>query len=567
MGKIKPKQISLYTDPSFLVSSDNLIPSQKSIKDFVNQKILNNPDWNNPDIDKAPSVSAVKSEIDAIVSFSQYDQVLLAGQSSFIVTHNLNNLYIIGEVYTAGTNGLGNPIPSERIFPVITIVDINTIRVDFNSVTSVDYVVVVLSRSLIGLNNGTSGTSSNTLEHISVNTYSELTSKKNSNNLIPGLFYELTDYSTKHIIPYTNSLNTGSTEPLILLATSSNTFSNNAYSINFPQDIIKYDFDNNLCEDSTPRNGFITYRKDITNVLETEYDFRTVKFRRFEVDTNVIAWNSTSSYSANDLVWYNDILYISTINNNINISFNSTGWNSLLSTTGYFGKNLIFDELSPIVLGTTVLTSSGIFQDYLTFGTNCENISIKKYSTLNNIVLGDNSYNIEFNFNNNDNNVGSNSNNIFFGSDSNSNILGNNSTYQIYEKNSINLCIGDASNCINVGISVNNIFIGRQASTLSIGSLCGYINIGNNCNNIYIGGNSAFLVVNNNSHSIYLPFSFTNKIFGTVSGIKIFISDTNVKTYTIAGINNIVVNMQSPDNELWYLTIENDGNISSNKLI
>jgi len=72
-------------------------------------------------------------------------------------------------------------------------------------------------------------------------TYSELMSLKTSEELIPGMLYRIKDYKTVHIIPNTiATVNIGTTEVLIVLATSESTIDIRAYSEDFPTDIIHY---------------------------------------------------------------------------------------------------------------------------------------------------------------------------------------------------------------------------------------------------------------------------------------------------------------------------------------
>jgi hypothetical protein len=124
-------------------------------------------------------------------------------------------------------------------------------------------------------------------------------------SVLLGQMYLITDHVTKHLIPNTSDINTGNLEPLILLATSTSKFDNLAYSVLYPDDIIHFDFNSNLCEDnSTPRTGKITYRKDKFN-NSCYYDFRNVKFRRWAVDCSV-EWTSGSDYNKNDLIKYNN---------------------------------------------------------------------------------------------------------------------------------------------------------------------------------------------------------------------------------------------------------------------
>ncbi|MEO1052887.1 MAG: hypothetical protein AAFX87_19790 [Bacteroidota bacterium] len=115
-------------------------------------------------------------------------------------------------------------------------------------------------------------------------TYEELRILKSANNMVPGTMYKISDHATKHQIPGTSEINTGLVEPLIVKAISENILDSKAYSPAFPDDIVLYDFDNDLCEDGiTARTGKITYRKDTKKILSSYYDWRNVKFRRYNI--------------------------------------------------------------------------------------------------------------------------------------------------------------------------------------------------------------------------------------------------------------------------------------------
>ena len=135
--------------------------------------------------------------------------------------------------------------------------------------------------------------------------YLDLVNLKDSNLLVEGTFYKINNFRTKHIIQNSaNILNTGSSEPLIVLATSINKFDIQAYSTIYPNDTIEYDFDDNLCEDGiTDRNGKIIYRKDNYKLLSTHYDWRAVK--------NVLYNNYSFVYSSGSKD--NDDLFSATI--------------------------------------------------------------------------------------------------------------------------------------------------------------------------------------------------------------------------------------------------------------
>ncbi|MFV2016671.1 MAG: hypothetical protein ACC656_14670, partial [Candidatus Heimdallarchaeota archaeon] len=69
-----------------------------------------------------------------------------------------------------------------------------------------------------------------------------------------------------------------------VLAIFTNSFAERAYSLSFLDDVILYDFDNNIVEDNTTsRPGKIIYREDPDINLITFYDWRNVIFRRWNI--------------------------------------------------------------------------------------------------------------------------------------------------------------------------------------------------------------------------------------------------------------------------------------------
>ena len=126
-------------------------------------------------------------------------------------------------------------------------------------------------------------------------TYAEWQALKNAGNLVAGAQYLLTDYVTKYRIPHTTTIKETrldgiANERLVLTAVSKNSFSPIVSSLDYPQDIIYYDFDDNVCEDgTTPRTGFIQRRLDVVNVINVPQDWRTMVWARFRA--TAITWS------------------------------------------------------------------------------------------------------------------------------------------------------------------------------------------------------------------------------------------------------------------------------------
>jgi len=138
-------------------------------------------------------------------------------------------------------------------------------------------------------------TSSGTLQYFSVS-YSDFLNLYNTSSLEPGSVYVINNFRTSHYIQYTDSvgdgtglgesINFGSIEPLVVVATSNSTYDSDVKSLLHPYDEIKwihelsdrdYDHYNNP---SGVGRGHIIYRKsDAGN--SRDYDFRNVVFWRW----------------------------------------------------------------------------------------------------------------------------------------------------------------------------------------------------------------------------------------------------------------------------------------------
>lgn len=123
-------------------------------------------------------------------------------------------------------------------------------------------------------------------------TYDDLVGGIAGNSLIPGKFYLITDFQTcydqpdfewnQNVIYGEDTYKTGSTEPLLVLATSVDGISTTAYTPEYPGDRIKYDISWDTTEvTNSPAKGRITERIDERN-NRADYDFRAVEFKRYE---------------------------------------------------------------------------------------------------------------------------------------------------------------------------------------------------------------------------------------------------------------------------------------------
>ena len=123
--------------------------------------------------------------------------------------------------------------------------------------------------------------------------YSDLYDALIAGTLHAGKYYNITDYQTVYDQPDFDNTGiakieadliskTGAIEPLMVLATSSNTLSPQAWSSTYPEDFITYDIHHTATEiKGTPCKGRIALRIDDEG-NQTPYDSRGVQLKRYE---------------------------------------------------------------------------------------------------------------------------------------------------------------------------------------------------------------------------------------------------------------------------------------------
>jgi len=114
---------------------------------------------------------------------------------------------------------------------------------------------------------------------------------------------------------------TGNTEPLLVMAISGNTISQDAYSATYPNDKITYEplianwtgltafYDPEAQEVVSGFTGIITYREDSVKNIKSPLDWRTIKYRLYSIDQ--VPWEPIE-YESWEYVNYDGDLYVST---------------------------------------------------------------------------------------------------------------------------------------------------------------------------------------------------------------------------------------------------------------
>lgn len=153
-------------------------------------------------------------------------------------------------------------------------------------------------------------------------TYSDLVTGANLGELSPGHYYLMTDFQTCYDQPnfdqngdpiVTGNYKTGSTEPILLLATSTTGFSPTVFSTLYPQDKITYDINWNITEvTNSPAKGRITERIDSSN-NRTDYDFRSVQFIRYHGFFSEDLYQGKVTIDSSGLVTGTDTIFSSSV--------------------------------------------------------------------------------------------------------------------------------------------------------------------------------------------------------------------------------------------------------------
>jgi hypothetical protein len=302
-------------------------------------------------------------------------------------------------------------------------------------------------------------------------------------------------------------INTGPIEPLLVTAASTNTLEPIAYSTLFPQDIIYYNIesDQNIVSGST--KGYIYRRIDTIKNNDIGFDYRNVKFRRWQINVTTSdltgSGNTYSQYSVVLKTGTNNI-YLK-LDNTPSVPFTNTAswmlfpWSNLQyvsPTSNNWSVNQYIIPVSASYMDYTMFstepTINGIQCNYdyiygnkikgicdgsdiisnlntVFFGSDFDSNTIEDYFYNN--TVGDSFYNntIKYDFNNNT--IGDNFQFNNIGEDFRFNIIGDSFYYNT---------IGDDFNSNTIGDGFNSNTIGSYFSYNTIGNYFQLNNIENN---------------------------------------------------------------------------------------
>jgi len=377
-------------------------------------------------------------------------------------------------------------------------------------------------------------------------TYAQLVAAIGASGLHKGESITITDFATRHYL--TDGLNTqamsddevpvpeevtGTTETIIVHATSVNTLDKRVQSVEYPQDIIEYDWnpanwlDNiNFATDGvliSDFKGVIVFRHDTINNNSSNHDWRTAKNRVWNIEQP--AWSS-GVYDVGDFVQYTDSC-IYCANESVlegEEPGTSTKWDKLIDLTTRGGYTSFSSTSFTLGTYTLPIVDASDYQDMDYLGTGCYNNTFPEsnvdyggiISRIPLIVLGDSSYNNVFSMHDmaiigmacDGNTFGTGVVNLHMGSGCFANHIGNeswdNTLGNTCESNIFgNECCGnllgvDCSNNVFTNDSNSNILgVGCQCNLFSTGS--GTNILGDNCSGILFGPASQFISIGTSS--------------------------------------------------------------------
>lgn len=355
-------------------------------------------------------------------------------------------------------------------------------------------------------------------------TYAELETIVNNKELVPGVQYVLTDYRTKYQQPDTLIIKeVATTERLVLTAIDVDKFDRICSSLDYPQDVIWYDFNLNVCEDgSTSRNGFILRRQDESPdaQIDCPMDWRTILWARWKVNpsqylvgdvlTDYATWTSGvpdlyAIYKVGNKLYqvFNDAIPANNVDNSVfkelwdlddsfvrdniviakaengnNISLQKYGDTLDIQTFGYGCSRITFAETVYIINGEMSFLPNNTFGNNChsnTFGSGCFSNTFGNSFARN--TLGSGCYNNAF---------GNNCINNTFGSSCYNNRFGSYCVNNTFSSNCYGNTFGCSSSSSTFGSSCYNNTFGCYSSSNTFGSICyGNILVGNCYSNTF----------------------------------------------------------------------------------
>jgi len=404
------------------------------------------------------------------------------------------------------------------------------------------------------------------LKHMLLNVYmlsitwSDLVSLRDSNMLIAGRQYRITDYTCTTV--QTDSRSEGNDFDIIVVADSNNKLNEAARAIRragdtyFPSDTLfeawelKYCIDNDTDRfawaDSVNGKGVIYYLKDEWN-NEAAYDFKSITFCNLNtagVDTYNDLPNDGSQYyytfnlinTARDNGDYATCMSLdATIYNNVNIS-NAPGQ---ISGVHFCNFGTYKDEnkrkLNKVLLFVIMAYGEGNYS--VGIGDACYNFLIGSRSK--SIKVGDNCTSMTFGDGCSSMTFGDGCNSLTFGDECSSMTFGDGCSSLTFGDSCNSLAFGDGCNSLTFGdycysqtfgVGCNLLTFGDECYSMTFGDRCSSLTFGRSCNSLTFGDGCSSLTFGEGCYSmtfgkacnnLTLPYNGTYgtlNILGSITG-------------------------------------------------
>ena len=196
--------------------------------------------------------------------------------------------------------------------------------------------------------------------------YSELYDLTQTSGLTVGQRYIINDYQTIYTQPVSNELLYGPTEPLMVEALTVNKLKNECYSTLFPQDIVYYDIENNQSMVPGCTKGYIYRRVDTLRNNDIGFDYRNVKFRRWQLNVTLESVDGNEVFTKNSVVKKTDSDEVY-----IKLSDEQVTFDEINKWKRYDFDNLMYviPQDDDWAINGAIFPNSGLYFDYHMFST------------------------------------------------------------------------------------------------------------------------------------------------------------------------------------------------------
>lgn len=369
-------------------------------------------------------------------------------------------------------------------------------------------------------------------------TYSSLFNLTQISGLTIGQKYIITDYQTVHTISNTFDINYGLIEPLLIVALTTSKLSNYCFSTIYQQDIIYYDINSDQAMQPGCTKGYIYRRIDTIKNNDIGFDYRNVKFRRWTINvTNQHINGDSPDYTKGSVIKKTGTNEIYIKLNDVQSGFNTSSWKLFEWYNGsyiipQYGDWYIVDDVITIILPVGDLYKDCYLFTVDSFTDNVVQSTDSIYNNRfigNNIDIIDNSSNVFFGSDHNNNTIGSNFNNNTIGYSFIGNIIGYEFNYNSVGHSFSGNIVGNATSYNTFGIDFIDNIIGSRMYYNTIGDSCQYNNIENDFGNNILGYGFNHNIIGNTfnaaggcdfSLSSYVYLTFDKQLFSNSNSVK-----------------------------------------------